>query len=119
MMKVIVKVDLVHYLIESVDVKFIIIFQMNLKNILSIVSNETNISISDIKSESKKGKLSDARKLYCVLAKEYTRESFNEIGKLINRDHSTVLYSEKKAKIFIKNEIKFRTIYNSIKERLN
>jgi len=118
MLKVVVNVDLTKRLIVKVDAQRISP-EINLENILNATSYETEILIKDIKSKNRKSGIPDARKLYCLLARKYTKCGLREIGKLINYKHPDVLFAARKGCEYIKNEIGFRKLYNSIKERLN
>lgn len=117
MLKVVIKVDLSRYIIDIMDVYYAPI-DINLENILTAVSCELEIPILYIKSKGRISRVPDARKLYCFLAREYTNESLYNIGKLINRDHSTVIWASRKAKVFIQNELEFKITYDSVKKRL-
>lgn len=61
--------------------------------LMIIVSNEYNITLSEIKSKSRKQHVVDARQMYCYLAKKYMLSN-RVIGRSINRDPSTVQYSK-------------------------
>ena len=57
------------------------------------------ISVSDLKSKSRKKELVLARNIAIFLIKENSSLSLSEIGKFFsNRDHATVLYSYNKIK---------------------
>jgi len=118
MLKIVISVDLSNYFIETIGMEYFI-GDINLEKILMVVSQETRIPIRYIKSKSRKGEIPDARKLYCVLAREYMDKSLSKIGKLINYDHSEVHWASKRGQFFIEHEPEFRDKYNSIKERLN
>lgn len=47
----------------------------------------------DISSKTRKRPYVDARALYFALCRKHTNASFDEIGVLVNRDHSTVVHS--------------------------
>jgi chromosomal replication initiator protein len=117
MLKIVVKVDLTTYLIERIVARHTSA-EINMENILNVISYELDIPISDIKSKNREGELPDARKLYCLLARDYTGKSLRTIGKLVNIDHSSVIVAIRKARFYIKSESDFRNKYNSIKERL-
>lgn len=51
-----------------------------------------------VKGKNRKEHLVKARKLFCILAYEYSNESFERIGNYINRDHSSVMHYMKEAK---------------------
>ena len=120
MLKLVVKVDLTNHIVEVMNVHQYV-SPLSLDNILSAVSIVLNIPIFNIMSKSRLGDLPDARKIYCIIAKDYTKKSLSVIGELVNIDHATVLFAIKKARGFLdrKVEVEFINTYNSVKERLN
>lgn len=64
-----------------------------LDNILKVVCSFFEVTIEDLKSKRRIPEFVIARRFYCYLAREKTKASLHQIGKKINRDHSTVLYS--------------------------
>ena len=63
-----------------------------LNDILTNVSEVTEVDIDDIRGSSRRREYVMARQLYCILAHELTGTSLASVGSLINRDHSTVIY---------------------------
>ena len=61
-----------------------------LKEILEFVVIETT---EDITSKSREQAISDARAIYCKLAREHTNFSFKAIGESLNRNHATVIHA--------------------------
>jgi len=55
------------------------------------------ISVNEIKSHRRTQIEKNARHTFCYLARELTKLSFPQIGKLIDRDHSTVFHAAKVA----------------------
>lgn len=80
---------------------------VKLKNILSVVSASTGVSVEVLKSgggiKGKRGmrEVTTARQIYCYIAREKTGYSLSEIGRSINRNHATILYSIKTIKGYI------------------
>lgn len=67
-----------------------------LKMLLSAVCRETNISIRDLTSRSRKRKFFDARIIYYKLAKMYCpNASTPEISRVVSKHHSTLLSAMK------------------------
>ncbi len=56
-----------------------------------------NVDAELVKGKNRKEYLVKARKLFCLLAREYSNESFKRIGSYINRDHSTAMHYMKEA----------------------
>lgn len=63
----------------------------DLKKIKRFVERE--LDIKNIEVKSRKRHIAYARALYCAIAKKNTTRSLCEIGKVINRDHSSALYN--------------------------
>lgn len=66
------------------------------KMILDEVTEAFNITIDDLNSRNRKPRLVDARAVVCYLMHYHTSLTSGEIGAMIGRDHSTVLYFVKK-----------------------
>jgi chromosomal replication initiation ATPase DnaA len=76
-------------------------------------------TIEKIKSPSRKYELVAIRQSICLLAKERTTLSTNQIGSLVDRDHATVIHSVKTAKTRKETcESKFLKIFDICKEYL-
>ena len=60
--------------------------------ILRDVCSRANISIEAISTKSRKREIVDTRYVYYRRCRELTRASFKEIGKLVLRDHATVMH---------------------------
>jgi len=66
---------------------------VTISGILEKVSEKSGVSIEDIASQRRDKNIVIARQVYCFLAVEKTKETTKSIGKSINRDYSTVIYS--------------------------
>ena len=84
--------------------------------IKSIVENYFEINL---KKNSRKRYITDARKIYCKLCREYTKESFVSIGRQIGKDHATILYHSRTADDLVKNEVEFEQKYLTLKKKLD
>lgn len=69
------------------------------KHILNTVLGYYGITEKEISSSDRRTNLVRARQMYCYLCDQHTSEILSSIGLLINRDHSTVLYSISKTKV--------------------
>jgi chromosomal replication initiator protein len=59
------------------------------------VGNQFKVSVQDMQSRSRQKALSFPRQVAMYLCRKHTQESLADIGKVFNRDHSTVLHSIK------------------------
>jgi len=85
------------------------------KIVREIVENYYKIDITDI---TRKRLYVEARALYYKLLRDNTRLSMEEIGKGMNKDHSTVVYFIKQVKDWIEYDRELRTDYEILNERL-
>lgn len=63
--------------------------------IIELITRMTLISIRELQSKTRKREVAEARQIAMYFIKKYTKISLIEIGKIFNRDHSTVIYSIK------------------------
>lgn len=89
------------------DIKEIIISKTNiiikrkrdqekkLNHILLITCITQKVSIEAIKSKVRLRKVTDSRFIYYYISRKITRSNLEEIGSLVNRDHSTVIHGIK------------------------
>ena len=70
------------------------------EKILQAVLNYYGITNQEIISNSKNVVFVEARKMFCYISTEFSNAKYEDIGKLINRDHSTVTYSVNKIKVY-------------------
>lgn len=78
---------------------------LSLTGILKIVSDQTKVPIEAMQGRCRLREIVKARQFYCKYAKDHTSNSLDRIGKLINRDHATTIYSIKSV-----NEVRELTI---------
>jgi chromosomal replication initiator protein len=69
---------------------------LSLTDLLKDVSDHFDIPIDLLKSESRKQNIKDARQVYMISALRFTKFPSGTIGKLVERDHATVLHARKK-----------------------
>ena len=76
------------------------------EKILSVVSNHYGVTIEDIKSKKKTQNVSAARQTAIYIMRNLTSLSQEEIGKIVGRDHATVIYALSKIETNIKTKNK-------------
>jgi len=82
--------------------------EISVPYIQNLVAEYFNVSLSNLISNKKKRSLSYPRQVAMYLSRQYTKLSFEQIGKLFgNKDHSTVIYAVKRVKkeMLLKKEI--------------
>jgi chromosomal replication initiator protein len=65
------------------------------KMICDLVSGQFNVSLKDLQSKSRKKAITVPRQIAMYLSRKHTEDSLADIGRVFNRDHSTVLHSIK------------------------
>tara|TARA_R100001460_G_scaffold107600_1_gene156585 strand:+ start:870 stop:1334 length:465 start_codon:yes stop_codon:yes gene_type:complete len=65
-----------------------------LKTLKSLI--ELELGIEDLATKNRKRYNVRGRTIYFILGKKYTKESYETIGSLVGRDHSTALHGRKK-----------------------
>jgi chromosomal replication initiator protein len=88
-------------------------------DILKAISDHFGIKISDLKSPNKSKKLAAPRQIGMYLCRKLTGASFPDIGeKFGGRDHSTVIYADKKIKRLIETDSDLKTNIQSVEDKL-
>lgn len=64
-----------------------------LEGLLNIVSDYFEVSLEELKSKQRLTHIRQARQVYMYLGKKYRIHSLQQVGALVNRDHSTVVHS--------------------------
>lgn len=73
------------------------------RDIISIVSLITDVSIHDMESHRKTANIVMARRLFHFLTKEMTQLSYPQIGKIVKQDHTTVIHNVTVAEMWMKD----------------
>jgi hypothetical protein len=89
---------------------------ITLKTIKELIEKELNIE--DISIETRENNLPNIRYIYCLLAKNNTKESLKSIGLEIKRDHATVLHGLNKIENILKRDEYLSSLYSKIKTSL-
>lgn len=92
---------------------------INLENIVEIVSKELNVKPSDMKSKSRSKNIVEARRIVIYLAKNLTPNSMPQIAQFFNmKDHSAVSHSIKKINELIETNEYFKVRVEEIKNKI-
>jgi len=86
--------------------------QLDGKTIRDFVGCQYNVSVTDLKSKSRKRSITFPRQVGMYLTRKYTDQSLADIGALYNRDHSTVLHA---IKVITQN----RSRKTAVREQIN
>lgn len=86
-------------------------FDMEMTDLLTIVSKATNITKREILGNSRKREIIQARGLFCYMAVRNLKKMTTTTGRFLNRDHSTIINAVKNydgyIEMNVKPEVKF------------
>ena len=92
---------------------------INLENIVEIVSKELNVKPSEMKSKSRSKNIVEARRIVIYLAKNLTPNSMPQIAQFFNmKDHSAVSHSIKKINELIEANEYFKVRVEELKNKI-
>ena len=92
---------------------------INLENIVEIVSKELNVKPSEMKSKSRSKNIVEARRIVIYLAKNLTPNSMPQIAQFFNmKDHSAVSHSIKKINELIEMNEYFKVRVEELKNKI-
>ena len=66
------------------------------KKIINTTASVYGISVMELLSNRRRRELSEARQAAIYLALKHTKWGYADLGRFFNRDHTTVMYAEKK-----------------------
>ena len=87
--------------------------------IIQTVCRKWNVSIDDVCGRSRKQEVVYTRMIIAYFLRQYTTLSTTKIGRLINRDHSTIIHYLKTYDSEFRFNKDFRNFAESIKEELD
>jgi len=92
---------------------------VSVEEIIKIVGSKLNVKIADIKAHNKNKNFVLARQVSMYLARKLTNLSFPDIGRKIGgRDHSTVIYANKKILQLIETNADIKKTVTDIEENI-
>lgn len=69
--------------------------ELTSRGITELVSDQFKLSLEELRSKSRKRAVAFPRQMAMYLCRKHTEETLAEIGKVFNRDHSTVMHAVK------------------------
>lgn len=76
------------------------------------IANELGVSWSELTSRSRRRNLVDARRIISYILTRYL--SLTDVGKIINRDHASVLFVKRSCADLLETDYKFKNQYGQI-----
>ena len=100
----------------SYKIKLIVVphIESTLGAILDYVCLETGITKDQIINRNNSQQITEARQIYCYLAKKHTDYSLKDIGKFIKRGHAAVIYSIRTVENLLEKDKIFIRTYSQI-----
>jgi len=110
-----------HYLAKKLQIE--IIYQIPYResyitSLTKAIQSVLNVTIDDMRSASRRRNIVNARFIFSTILYELTGFSYSHIGRIINRDHATVLYHIKTCRQLIDIDKYFKNMYNEVKNQL-
>lgn len=84
------------------------------EEVLFIISRHCSVSVGKILTRIREREVIDARHMYIAVMRQIFRYPVTEIGKMVDRDHTTVLDALKKFTSRYQNYEDYRDVANSI-----
>jgi len=88
--------------------------KVGLNEIFECICIYYGVSAHDMRKKKRIAEIIRPRQMFCYIAKEETNYSYSEIGRVIWRDHATVLVSHRKIKDEVKIYPDVRDAYNEV-----
>ena len=88
--------------------------EVTVDRIMSIIAQKYSISANDLKNRNKSADVANARHKCVYLVRTLTDLSTTQIGRIFDRDHSTILNSIKNVKFEIENDAMFEREMNEL-----
>jgi len=85
--------------------------------VIDLVMIRYKVSLEDLKSKNRTARLVKARHLIMFLIRELCNYSFSHIGRIFNRDHSSVLHAFDKVNRQLLEDQEYANEYNNIKNQ--
>lgn len=105
------------FAILKVPCIFLIEQSFNYK-VLHLVSHYCEVSVDDLKGIFKTREISEARQIAMVLINNNSNITLRRLGRLFNRDHSTVVFSLNKVADLVYSDKYFRSKYEFLEREV-
>lgn len=89
----------------------------SLRALLRVVSELSGFEVAVLIGRQRARYVARPRQVYMLLAKELTQASLPQIGRVIQKDHTTVLYGVRAAKCWLPYDQKHQALYRATKAK--
>lgn len=90
------------------------VVEYNLRHVIDGISRYVKISEEQLNSRCRKRTICDARHMYCNILRTKMEYSYIDIGRSINRDHTTAISSVNKHNNLYKSDQKYKALYDRV-----
>jgi len=92
--------------------------QLTIDDIVRTVSTHYNVKASDLRGSRRQRAVSRPRQIIMFLCRNFLNSTFPEIGRALNKDHSTVISAVRKVESLLKTDSSVREAVEAIKRQL-
>lgn len=85
-----------------------------IKKAITATVEVAGISEKSIKSKTRRAEVTAARQILMHIARKHRKVSYQLLGEIFNRDHSTVMYSVREAENRLHTDKPFRQLYDRV-----
>jgi len=89
-------------------------YQLNVDSIFKAIEKITGINKEELTSKARHRPIVEGRYLFAYIIKKKTNLTLNQIGKLLNKDHCSIIFYNKQMDNYIKSDKHLLNMYNKI-----
>lgn len=89
--------------------------EIPIDRVFACIEKVTGIRRMMIESKNRSWDVGDARKLFILIMRNVAKKTTTETGRLINRDHSTIVYSQIECNKLLEFNKDFARMYDQVK----
>jgi chromosomal replication initiation ATPase DnaA len=93
-------------------------YDISKEEILKIISQECDVSLSEITSRIRTKEVVNARFIFCAIMKNHFSYSLKRIGSVVGRDHTTIISAINEFNNRYRNEEYFKLMVNNIYSKI-
>lgn len=103
---------------QRVSKRYHAMYGKTFKRILETCCNLFGVSVQDVVSKSRMHEVVCARRAYIAICRLHIGATYDKIGKLVKRDHATVIHNVKAHIDWMETYQEYATTYKQIEEEL-
>lgn len=90
------------------EFKFCYNAERRAEDIVAVVAQHYNVKLEEIKGHSRVNKISFCRQVIIFFLRRYTQMSLKEVGRMLNKDHTTAVYAVRRISDLMETDEIFR-----------